>query len=49
MTTSSGPGLRRLTTPRAAALAGVVFTLLFGAVLILIRTNMPEGVQGSAQ
>jgi len=43
------PGLRRLTTPRAAALAGVVFTLLFGAVLILIRTNMPEGVQGSAQ
>ena len=49
MTTSSGPGLRRLTTPRAAALAGVVFALLFGAVLILIRTNMPEGVQGSAQ
>lgn len=49
MTTSSGPRLRRLTTPRAAALAGVVFALLFGAVLILIRTNMPEGVQGSAQ
>jgi hypothetical protein len=49
VTTSSGPGLRRLTTPRAAALAGVVFALLFGAVLILIRTNMPEGVQGSAQ
>ena len=49
MTTSSGLGLRQLTTPRAAALAGVVFALLFGAVLILIRTNMPEGVQGSAQ
>lgn len=49
MTTSSGPRLRRLTTPRAAALAGVVFALLFGAVLILIRTTMPEGVQGSAQ
>jgi hypothetical protein len=46
---SSQPGLRRLTTPRAAALAGVVFALLFGLVLILIRTKMPEGVQGSAQ
>ena len=41
--------LRRLTTPRAAALAGVVFALLFGAVLILISTKMPEGVQGSAE
>ena len=49
MTMSSQPGLRQLTTPRAAALAGVVFALLFGAVLILIRTKMPEGVQGSAQ
>jgi hypothetical protein len=47
--TSLQPGLRQLTTPRAAALAGVVFALLFGAVLILIRTKMPEGVQGSAQ
>ena len=46
---SSHTGLRRLTTPRAAALAGVVFALLFGAVLILIRTKMPEGVEGSAQ
>ena len=27
----------------------MVFALLFGAVLILIRTTMPEGVQGSAQ
>jgi hypothetical protein len=46
---SSHTGLRRLTTPRADALAGVVFALLFGAVLILIRTKMPEGVEGSAQ
>ncbi|MDC8993535.1 hypothetical protein PR371_06025 [Mycobacterium marinum] len=35
--------LHPLTTPRAAALAGVVFALLFGAVIILIRTRMPEG------
>lgn len=49
MTMASQPSLRLLTTPRAAALAGVVFALLFGAVLILIRTKMPEGVQGSAQ
>lgn len=49
MRMSSQPGLRQLTTPRAAALAGVVFALLFGAVLILIRTKMPEGTQGSAE
>jgi hypothetical protein len=49
MTMSSQPGLRKLTTPRAAALAGVLFAVLFGAVLILIRTKMPEGVQGSAE
>jgi hypothetical protein len=35
--------LKALTTPRAAALAGVLFALLFGAVLILIRTSLPEG------
>jgi hypothetical protein len=34
----SQPGLHRLTTPRAAALAGVVFAL-----------KMPEGVEGSTQ
>lgn len=43
------PGLRQLTTPRAAALAGVMFALLFGSILILIRTEMPEGVEGSAE
>jgi hypothetical protein len=49
MAMSSQPGPHRLTTPRAAAVAGVVFALLFGAVLILIRTKMPEGVEGSTQ
>jgi hypothetical protein len=38
-----------LTTPRAAAVAGVLFALLFGATLILIRVKMPEGVGGSAE
>ena len=34
-----------LITPRAAALAGVLFALLFGAAIILIRSSLPEGVQ----
>jgi hypothetical protein len=38
-----------LTTPRAAAAAGVLFALLFGATLILIRVKMPEGVGDSAE
>jgi len=46
---SSGPPLRRLTTPRAAALAGVVFAVLFATMVFLIRTNMPEGVQDSTR
>jgi hypothetical protein len=33
---------RRLTTPRAAAVAGLLFALLFATVLILIRTALPE-------
>ena len=33
---------RRLTTPRAAGVAGVLFALLFGASLILLRLAMPE-------
>lgn len=37
-----------LSTPKAAALAGVVFAVLFGIALVLIRTNMPEGVQDSS-
>jgi hypothetical protein len=38
-----------LRTPRAAALAGVVFAVLFGTTVFLIRTNMPEGVQDSTR
>lgn len=49
MATPIQPGLRLLTTPRAAAAAGVLFAILFGAVLILIRTKMPEGAEGSTQ
>jgi hypothetical protein len=33
---------RRLTTPRAAAVAGVLFALLFSASVILVRTSIPD-------
>jgi hypothetical protein len=35
------PGLRRLSTPRAAAWAGVVFAVLFGVSLVLVRLSIP--------
>ena len=35
--------LRRLTTPHSAAVAGVLFGLIFGTVLVLIRLALPEG------
>jgi hypothetical protein len=35
---------RRLTTPRAAAVAGILFALLFAASLILLRSAIPEGL-----
>ncbi|ORB31461.1 hypothetical protein [Mycolicibacterium parafortuitum] len=38
--------LRRLSTPHAAAFAGVAFALLFGAALVLIRTSVPDGSTG---
>ncbi|MFE9324812.1 hypothetical protein ACIHDR_18230 [Nocardia sp. NPDC052278] len=41
------PTPHRLSTPRAAALAGVVFAVLFGITLILIRLDMPDGIEGS--
>jgi hypothetical protein len=41
--------VHQLTTPRAAALAGVLSALLFAAVLILIRVKMPEGLGDSTQ
>lgn len=43
MTHSADRHLRNLTTPKAAAFAGVLFALLFGAALILIRSSLPEG------
>jgi hypothetical protein len=40
---------RRLTTPRAAALAGLLFALLFTTVLVLVRTALPGSqFRGSA-
>ena len=41
--------VRRLTTPRAAGVAGVLFALLFGAALILIHTALPEGAAPGSQ
>ena len=38
-----------LTTPRAAAMAGVLFAVLFGAVIILIRSSLPETAQPGAR
>ena len=32
----------RLTTPRAAAVAGILFSLLYMVVIILIRRSVPE-------
>jgi hypothetical protein len=33
---------KRLTTPRAAAMAGILFALLYGASLVLIRLSIPS-------
>ena len=41
--------MRRLATPRAAAVAGVLFALLFGTALVLIRMALPEGAEPGAQ
>lgn len=41
--------MHQLTTPRAAAVAGILFAFLFGATIILVRVKMPEGVGDSAE
>jgi hypothetical protein len=41
--------LHYLTTPRAAALAGVLFAVLFSTSIVLIRTSLPEGAQPGSQ
>jgi hypothetical protein len=43
------PTLRHLATPRAAALAGIAFAVLFGTTLTLIRIEMPAGLQDSTR
>jgi hypothetical protein len=45
----TSPGLRRLSTPRAAAVAGVLFALLFGTALVLIRLALPEDAEPGSQ
>ncbi len=35
---------RRLTTPRAASIAGVLFGLLFSVSLVLLRSALPENI-----
>lgn len=47
--TKPAPTLRHLSTPRAAALAGIAFAVLFGTTLTLIRIEMPAGLQDSTQ
>ena len=49
MTSTPAPHFHQLKTPRAAALAGVLFAVLFGAVIVLIRVRMPEGVRDSEE
>ena len=41
--------LQRLSTPRAAAFAGVLFALLFGAALVLMRTSLPADAELGSQ
>ena len=41
--------LHALTTPRAAALAGVIFAVLFATAIYLIRSSLPEGAQPGSQ
>lgn len=41
--------IRRLSTPRAAGFAGVLFAVLFGIALVLIKTSIPEGGQPGSQ
>lgn len=39
---------QRLRTPRAAAVAGILFSVLFTAFIVLIRLSLPESLTGSA-
>lgn len=46
---SASSRIQKLRTPRAAAAAGVLFAVLFAAVLILVRTALPEGAAPGSQ
>ena len=46
---SSERTLHRLSTPRAAGLAGVLFAVLFGTAITLIHTSLPEGAAPGSQ
>lgn len=49
MSRSAGsPAPRALTSPRAAALAGVLFALLFGTALVLLRLSIPDRLEPNA-
>ena len=39
---------KRLTTPRAAAIAGILFAILFTASLVIIRLALPTGLDDSS-
>jgi len=41
--------IRMLSTPRAAGFAGVLFAVLFGTALVLIKTALPEGGQPGSE
>lgn len=41
--------LRTLSTPKAAGFAGVLFALLFGTALVLIRLALPAGAEHGSQ
>ncbi len=45
----AGRAFHKLSTPRAAAAAGVLFALLFGGALVLIRISLPEGAAPGSQ
>lgn len=42
------PPARRLTTPRAAAVAGILFAALFATSLVLVRSSIPDDPMAGA-
>ena len=41
--------MKALTTPRAAAVSGVLFAVLFATAIVLIRSSLPEGAEPGSQ